>query len=406
MTTYQNKYQLSFFYSVIFTILLSTYSTTADAHLSGYTDTAIQIAKPGIQVTYTLPRDNILELPQNSFTKDTKNIILAPENYQAIISQGWSVSANRRNCHRLNIQSFQLTQVQAYQYKITYQCPQGIDNIQINYYLFINQSRGHQNYARVFMAGEEMRTRFTFDKNSLDIPVTKLLTQWDKKLSPTFINKDLNQSYNPDTSLITTAQKKPTKIDNAFTANWRWLEPGFIIMGMQHILLGLDHILFVIALLLVAMKWRQLISCITLFTLAHSITLALSYMGILKISPTITEPLIALTVLIIGFENLYILRAKTETALQRSHPFLIFIFGLIHGVGLSYQLTEYASGYPITGRLFLFNMGVEIGQLMIILVLYWPIMQLLHFKNGKNILMILSVLIAIAGGGWFIERVI
>ncbi|MCX5660070.1 MAG: HupE/UreJ family protein [Planctomycetota bacterium] len=135
-------------------------------------------------------------------------------------------------------------------------------------------------------------------------------------------------------------------------------------LGMRHILPdGLDHILFVLGLYLLSPKLRPLLLQVTAFTLAHSLTLALSVLGIFSLPSSVIEPLIALSIAVIALENL---------ATRRVRPWrwaVVFVFGLVHGLGFAGGLQE--AGLP-PGRLLPallgFNLGVEAGQLSVILI--------------------------------------
>lgn len=154
------------------------------------------------------------------------------------------------------------------------------------------------------------------------------------------------------------------------------LLPAYLELGIEHLLAGLDHVLFVIALMvLITDRWR-LVATITAFTIAHSITLALSTFELLQISQSAGEALIALSLLFMAVEML----SKTSS-LTANYPWLIsFGFGLIHGLGFAGVLREV--GLPDDAALWallLFNIGLEIGQLMVVaaclflgfLIRYW-----------------------------------
>jgi hydrogenase/urease accessory protein HupE len=134
-------------------------------------------------------------------------------------------------------------------------------------------------------------------------------------------------------------------------------------LGIEHLLAGLDHVLFVIALMvLIKDRWR-LIATVTAFTVAHSITLALSTFELLQISQSAVEALIALSLLFMAVEML----SKTSS-ITSNYPWAIaFGFGLIHGLGFAGVLREV--GLPDDAALWallLFNVGLEIGQLMVV----------------------------------------
>ncbi len=139
-------------------------------------------------------------------------------------------------------------------------------------------------------------------------------------------------------------------------------------MGVVHILKGVDHLLFVLALLLIVSGFGPLLKAVTAFTVAHSITLALATLGFVHVPPAPTEAIIALSILFLASE---IIRQRNgEIGLTERFPWLIaFIFGLFHGLGFAGALS--AIGVPqheVPLALFMFNVGVETGQLLFIAV--------------------------------------
>ncbi|MBI3574904.1 MAG: HupE/UreJ family protein [Gammaproteobacteria bacterium] len=178
---------------------------------------------------------------------------------------------------------------------------------------------------------------------------------------------------------------------------WQYTQLGF-----THILpYGLDHILFVLGLFLLSAHWKPLLIQVTSFTVAHSITLGLSIYGVFSLPPTIVEPLIAASIVVVAVENIITSR------LHAWRPFVVFGFGLLHGMGFAGVLHEI--GLPraefVTG-LISFNLGVELGQLAVItlafgLVGFW----------GKDkpwyrarVVVPASALIALVGAYWTVER--
>ena len=176
----------------------------------------------------------------------------------------------------------------------------------------------------------------------------------------------------------------------------------YITIGFQHILpKGLDHILFILGLFFFSIALKPLFWQITMFTIAHTITLGLSINGILNLPANIVEPLIALSIAYIGIENIFSKRLKNSRLL------LVFVFGLLHGLGFASVLNDF--GLPnddFVAALISFNIGVELGQLTIILgafllIGFW-------FKNKTwyrtSISSPASLLISAIGIYWFIER--
>ena len=178
----------------------------------------------------------------------------------------------------------------------------------------------------------------------------------------------------------------------------------YIPVGFEHIIpKGWDHIIFVLGLFFFSTKLRPLVWQISAFTVAHTFTLALGSIGYIKIIPEIVEPLIALSIVFIAVENIFFDR------LSKWRPIVIFIFGLLHGLGFASVLGEFGlpDGFFIMALLG-FNFGVEIGQLTVVLLAF---ITLGYWFNKKDYYQIsvanpISIIIGLVGAYWFIERVI
>ena len=177
---------------------------------------------------------------------------------------------------------------------------------------------------------------------------------------------------------------------------------SYIIYGFEHILpKGLDHILFILGLFLFSTKFKPLLWQVTMFTVAHTITLGLAMNGIISLPASIVEPLIALSIAYIGLENVFSKR------LHKSRLFLVFAFGLLHGLGFASVLTDF--GMPddaFATALISFNIGVELGQLTIILsafllVGYWFGKKRWYKRRITNPASLIIMAIALF---WFFER--
>ncbi len=169
-------------------------------------------------------------------------------------------------------------------------------------------------------------------------------------------------------------------------------------LGVKHIFLGYDHIAFLLALLFVK-RFMDLVKVITAFTVAHTLTLALAVLQIVKLPPQLIEVGIAVTIMYVAAENLWV----TST---RHRWMLTFGFGLVHGFGFANVLREL--GLPARGlarSLIAFNLGVEVGQLIIVGAL-WPLLWWINRQSWAARFRIgLSVIIFLFGAAWFVERV-
>ena len=188
----------------------------------------------------------------------------------------------------------------------------------------------------------------------------------------------------------------------------RWaVVKTFVLSGIEHILIGPDHILFLIGLLLLGGTLSRLALIVTSFTIGHSITLSLAALDILSPSARFIEPLIALTIIVVGADNLLVLRARKQDAAD-IRAWLAVAFGLIHGFGFAYVLKEFGLPQAALGwSLFAFNLGVEAGQLLIVAVVAGALTMVRRQseKAARQIALVGSIGVIIAGLYWFIERV-
>jgi hypothetical protein len=182
----------------------------------------------------------------------------------------------------------------------------------------------------------------------------------------------------------------------------------FVAAGIHHIFIGPDHILFVVGLLLLGGSLGRLLKIVTGFTVAHSITLALATLGILTPPARIIEPLIALSIVFVGVENLRALRTSDPAAHDR-RAWLAFGFGFVHGFGFASVLREFGLPAQALGlALFAFNLGVEIGQAAIVLATA-PLLALVRrhsLRAGRWVAMAGSCVVVLGGLYWLVERVL
>ena len=178
----------------------------------------------------------------------------------------------------------------------------------------------------------------------------------------------------------------------------------FIPSGIEHIVIGPDHVLFLIGLLLLGGSLRRLAVIVTAFTLGHSITLSLAVLDIVTPPGWVVEPAIALSIVVVGVDNL--LQRKGEGRDLRA--FLALFFGLVHGFGFASVLREFGLPQEALGwSLFSFNVGVELGQLAIVLVVASALALVRRRAPAadKWIVVAGSAVVIAAGAYWFVERV-
>lgn len=183
---------------------------------------------------------------------------------------------------------------------------------------------------------------------------------------------------------------------------------SFFVMGIEHILTGYDHLVFIFGLLLVRARLRSLLAIITAFTIAHSVTLAVATLGWWTPSPRIVEPAIALSIAYVGVDNLLSQCRKNGAETSEKRWKITFPFGLVHGFGFAGALREI--GLPkasIPTALVAFNLGVESGQLAVLAIVL-PLVILLRktsWFETKGV-RLASIAVVVAGLVWFVTRVV
>jgi hydrogenase/urease accessory protein HupE len=197
-------------------------------------------------------------------------------------------------------------------------------------------------------------------------------------------------------------------IDVATSRGWLGVAGAYLKHGIEHILFGYDHLLFVLALILIVRSYRVLLLTVTAFTVAHSITLSLATLGVVRVPGPPVEAAIALSILLLACE---IIRSKQgRVGLTANWPWLVaFSFGLLHGFGFASALAEI--GLPqkdIPLALFAFNVGVEIGQLIFIAIVLGALACARRIKFPPVFERYASTgatyAIGIVAAFWFIER--
>ena len=183
---------------------------------------------------------------------------------------------------------------------------------------------------------------------------------------------------------------------------------AYLLLGVEHIWTGIDHLLFVLGLLLLVNGFKKLLWTITAFTIAHSITLALAALQWVQLPPAPVEAVIALSIVLLATE---LLRNHTQQpTITYRYPWLVaFIFGLLHGFGFAGALSE--TGLPadnIPMALLLFNVGVELGQIAFVAVV-WLLIKWVQPKWNNTTLAYrraVPYLIGCVAAYWFIERTV
>lgn len=173
----------------------------------------------------------------------------------------------------------------------------------------------------------------------------------------------------------------------------------YLKLGIEHILTGYDHLLFLLSLLVAASCWKDIVKIVTAFTLAHSITLIAAALGVIPLNARLVESAIALTICYVAAENVFILRMNRRWMLA-------FFLGLIHGMGFAGALGEIGlSKKHLLASLLTFNVGVELGQLAVVAIVLPILLHLRRFPWYRRVVISgVSICIFVLALFWFLQR--
>ena len=244
-----------------------------------------------------------------------------------------------------------------------------------------------------------------FIPNPSDSDKPQVTWQYPKKFGNNVAHFYYDQTPQEKTShwLTDGVMSPPFELNAAYTPKpFTQVATEYTVLGFEHIVpKGIDHILFVLGLFLLSVKLRPLLLQVTAFTLAHSITLGLTIYGVISLSPSVVEPLIALSIVAVGIENMFVQTVKIRRVV------VVFLFGLLHGMGFAGVLSQL--GLPesdFATALVFFNIGVEAGQLFVIAVAFLCVFWLLKKQQlyRQWVVIPVSALISLIGLYWTYER--
>lgn len=179
---------------------------------------------------------------------------------------------------------------------------------------------------------------------------------------------------------------------------WKYLLTGF-----DHIIpYGVDHVLFILCIFFLNTNIKQIVLQASMFTLAHSITLGLAMYGVIDPPGNIIEPLIAFSIVLLAIENIFFDKVKPWRMI------MVFLFGLVHGMGFAGALSELGMPpYAFATALVSFNIGVELGQLTVVLVMYLLVAKTFSKKvwYRRRVVIPSAMIIALIASYWTIERI-
>jgi len=271
-------------------------------------------------------------------------------------------------------------------------CPQPLGVVELSNTVLLDQSRDYRQLGFIRTRGGRLELQFSWNQTSVSLPIAEPYVP-PEQAGTSGEDGEGDESGESDRAGEIAETLRPSTLRRL---------GRFIVLGVEHIVpKGVDHILFIIGLVVVSVRLRTLVGIVTAFTIAHSITLALAAFDVVRIPIAFAEAMIAASIVWVGVENL--LTKPKRRAL------LAFAFGLIHGIGFSSVLAGLVAGVDVTTgekvqQVLGFNVGVELGQLIVVICVF-PIV-LLAARAGKDawLRVPVSLGIAVFGAIWFWQR--
>ncbi len=351
------------FLSLFIILLFFGTATTSLAHSidMNYSDLNIE----GNEILYDLFIEQTDLFPQ--FGTDLDNLVndeLATQKIESYLQKGLRIDADSKplTMELVSMNMAQKGAVRGMEIQLTFIADEEIEQFNLHYDLVFDDAPAHTSVLMVH-AGE-------------------------------YFQQDMIDSTNRDI-LINLSQDLPQDLPQPEIGSVLW---KYFVLGIEHILTGYDHLLFLLSLVLIASRFKDALKIVTAFTIAHSITLFLVATDRIQVSSHWVEALIALTICYVAVENMFVQKAKWRWLLTA-------LFGLIHGMGFAGALAE--TGLPksnLIGSLLAFNLGVEAGQLMVLCLLLPFLLWLRRFPWYRKMMISTSCLIFVLAFYWLIQR--
>ncbi|RKP46291.1 HupE/UreJ family protein [Cohnella endophytica] len=364
--------------------------TKADAHAYSASYTTLNLTKTSSEMTFSLDELSVIELTKgdlnNNGILDPDEFVGVKEQLIELLQNNLQFTLNNENQTWTTLESFTLDgEGKAAKVTLKVFYPPVSDSKTVGFidHLYSNAKDGSTNYVNL--------VTITYGKKSTSSALSGKYRSWSMQITESDYSS-LLQDGQPGTT-----EGTATDESSASESISGWY--SFFKLGMDHILTGYDHLLFLFSLLIARQKFKQYASMITAFTIAHSITLSLTVLGIINVPSYIVEPAIALSICYVAIDNIVRKQVSYRWVLT-------FLFGLIHGMGFADILQEMnIPKNQLAVNLISFNIGIETVQVILVAILL-PLLVLLHrWRFSRNAVLGGSTLALILGGIWLVERV-
>jgi len=381
----------NFFFSLLSfgLILLLTLPSVASAHNYSASFTTLKIEKDQTELKFSIDTTSLIELlsgldTNKDFELNKAEIKKAHHHLEELITETLSLDKNNHE-QTPSVKKMKLVKKENKNFlecTIIYPAFSPGDTISLSDGFYAGDS-GTTNYVNLMSAtygAETSQAALQGDSRTWTMLLTEV-QQDQQSASENQADQDHKQSDLP-------------KENSTNTSSWF----SFFKLGIFHILTGYDHLLFLFALIIGRQKIKQYIGTVTAFTIAHSITISLSVLGIVSLPSRIVESIIALSICYVAVENIFKDKVKNRWVIT-------FLFGLIHGMGFASILKEMEipkSNLAIA--LLNFNLGIEFIQLLILLLLIPILLKLQKLSTYRNYVKYGSIAIFVLGLIWLIQR--
>lgn len=386
------------FICIMFALLfvIFPFNPQADAHAYSASYTTLNLTKSSTEMIYALDELSVIELVGGDVNE---NGMLEQEEFDAVKDQLLLLLQNNITM-KMNNESREWTHVESIvldrqgdatkvTLRVSYPPVSSSQPISLTDHLYMNDT-ATANYVNL--------VTINYGKQNSTSALSGTNRVWAMQMTD---NEYAGLQQDAEQSLTNTANKQADEPQNAIsdpsTSNSGWL--SFFKLGINHILAGYDHLLFLFSLLIARQTFKQYAAMITAFTIAHSITLTLTVLGLIDVSAKIVEPAIALSICYVAIDNMIRKRVNYRWVLT-------FLFGLIHGMGFADILKEMDIPQgELAIDLLSFNLGIETVQLIMVAILL-PLLVMLHrWKHSKYAVFASSAVALVLGGVWLVQRI-